>query len=214
MTVASDLEIDTNQHGEDTTRGAEQPAAVELQDVLFGGESLDAAVQLDNATIGVSSHRVLAYRPDGDGPVLQTAHRANVRDIAVSTAGTTTAGYRAVRFGVYTLILVAAGSLIELDTIMEPVSAPTGMGMGGAVSLLNLVVRLIGYVDEALLFAGFATAVVTVFFVARYLNSRDRVLEITRAGDDPLRIPITSRGQSAADHLTSSLTGENDAQAD
>lgn len=212
--VASDWEFDTTQHLDTATPGAEQPAVEELQAFLFGGESVDAAIQLDDATVGVSSHRILAYRPDGDGPALQTAHRANVTDITLATSGATTAGYRAVRFGVYTLILGAAGSLIELDSIMEPVSAPTGMGMGSAVALLNLVVRLIGYFDEVLLFASLATAAVTLFFIARYLNSRNRVLEITRAGGEPLRIPLTTHNQAAVDHLAAPLTSPDEPEAD
>lgn len=212
--VASDWQFDTARAGDNATPGVEGPAAAVLQDFLFAGETLDAATRVDNTTIGVSSHRVLAYGPDGDGPALQTAHRANVTDIDISRTGRTTAGYRAVRAGVYTIILVGVGSLIELDSIMEPVTTPTGMGMGGVISLLNLLVQLIGYVDEVLLVAGLATALATCFFAARYLKSRDRVIEITRTGNEPLRVPIASRGHAAVDQLTAPLPGDDDAQAD
>lgn len=158
--------------------------------LLYGGEVLVSEAPVGDAQIAVTSHRVLALSPNGDVPRFQALDRPNVAGVGVRTGGETEDLLGAVRFGVYAAILLGAGALLDFEGIIGPVEAPSGVGIGGVMSLLDTITRLLAMLDEGLLVGGLLLLMVSLFYVSQYLSGRQRYLEVSSHGDEPVRIPI------------------------
>lgn len=52
-----------------------------VDDLLHSGESVEETVDFETGSVVVTSQRVLAFDPDGDGPELQKADRPNVEGV-------------------------------------------------------------------------------------------------------------------------------------
>lgn len=182
----------------------------ELAALCYAGEELLATAPVEVGAVGVTTHRVLVLRPDGPGARFRSVDRPNVTELAARTSGPTTHRDRAVIGGIVAVALLAAGTLIDLGGIVEPVDAPTGTG-SGMLGLVNARVAALGLVDEALLLLGLGVAFASLGSLAWYLYRRDRVLEITVAGGDPIRVPLARDETGVADPLQAALAT---AQAD
>lgn len=163
-----------------------------LQEFLYGGEDILTALTVNNVSVGVTTHRVLAFDQPNSDIRLQTALRPNVTGVTTRTEGTKDTAFRAVRYGGYGLILLGAGLLLDLGSIMDPIDAPNGLGIGQVINLLNAFIQFLDYLDDLFTLVGIGLLGVGLAYLGVYLKSRSRFLEIGVAGSDPIRIPITS----------------------
>lgn len=163
---------------------------------LDAGESLIDTIALGSTRLGVTTHRVIILDHDGDGATVQTVLRPNVTDVTMRTRGSPAHGHRAAHAAVSASVLLGAGWAIDLDGLNEPIAAPAGIGITEVIDLANTLFGLIALIDDAFLLAGLLALGPTVISASRYLSTRTHVLEITIAGDDPVRIP--TRGDTAA----------------
>ena len=180
-------------------------AETALERLCYGGEELREVAVVRSGAVGLTSHRVLVLRPDGPGARFRAVDRPNVTGIAVRTSGPTAHRDRAVTAAVAAGVLLVAGSLIDLGGFVEPVAAPEGMGIGGLLTLVDVLIAALGLLDEALLLIGLGALLWALGFLALYLRGRDRVLEITVAGDDPVRLPVAAGETTAADRLQGAM---------
>ncbi len=177
-----------------------------LRDQLYGDEVMVDTAAIDDVLIGISTHPVLTLAPEATGgPVLQSVTLPNVVGFGMAAGGKQAFGTRAVRTGIYSVILLGADLFVDLEGLIDPISPPSGAGIGGVLSLVDLLINAIGLVDDGLLVLGLLALVATLYFAGRYLGSRDRYFEVTVAGGDHLRVPVGRGGNPPIDRLEAAV---------
>jgi len=177
-----------------------------LRSQLYEGELMIDTATVDELLIGVSTHRLFALATqDRAEKTLQTVKLPNVEGFETSTGGKQAYGMRAVRTGIYAVLLLGAGIVVDLEGLITPVAAPSGAGIGGVMRMVDLLIELVALVDDILLGAGLLFLMGALFFVTRYLASRDRYFEVAVTGDDFIRIPITAEVRPPIDRLEEAL---------
>lgn len=189
-------------------RAGADPMAT-FEGVLFDGEDVLLAERLGEAGVAVTTHRVLAADPAGDGPRLSAALLPNVTGVSVGSSGHTPAAVRAGGWGLLGAVLVGAGLVVDLDGLVRPVEAPAALGLGGFLEFVSVLSRTLGLVDEGLLALGAAGLLGAAFHAVWFLASRQRRLVVEVAGDDPITLPVdaadagaTARVRSAIERVT------------
>lgn len=180
------------------------PPTDAFEDLTYAGESVVDAVIVSGGTVGVTTHRVLALTPEGDGPNLQAVDRPNVESIGSGSAGNADHGVRAVRYGVYALALFGGSFLVNFEsmTAVEPTSAA---GAGQVVGMAMQLTNLLSVVDDVLRAAGVVALLAALAFAALYGHSRDRHLRVDVAGGDAIRVPLRRGEPTGADRLRAAV---------
>lgn len=177
-----------------------------LRDQLYGEEVMVDTAVVDDVLVGISTHRVLMLAPDDAmGPVFQSVALPNVTGFVTGAGGKQAFGTRAIRTGIYSAVLLGAGNFVDLDGLIDPISPPSGAGIGGVLSLVDLLIQAIGLVDDGLVVLGLLALIASLYFVGRYLGSRDRYFEVTVAGGDHLRIPVGKGADPPIDRLEAAV---------
>ncbi|WP_458188893.1 hypothetical protein [Haladaptatus sp. NG-WS-4] len=171
-----------------------------LLDMLFAGEEIEDEIELTDARIAVTSHRVLAFMPEGGERRFDHEDRPNVLDAQVQPAGHQ--GYLSwsVRSFVYGVLLLGGGYLINSSGVLTQFGAAettSGQVVGGVKELITLMIGLFTVLTDVLLLAGGGLLLAAVVFGGLYLASRSEELVIERAGRDPIRVPVD--GEEAKD---------------
>lgn len=179
--------------------------AAELERLCYAGEELLATEPIGSGVVGVTTHRLLVLTPDGPGARFRAVDRPNVTGVAVKTDGPTSHRDRGAQAGVVGIGLLLAGAFIDLGGLINPVESPSGVGIGGILSLIDVLIAALDLVDEALTIMGLLAVVVALGSLAWYLRGRERVLEIAVAGRDPYRVPIARTDSPAAERLEAAL---------
>ena len=166
-----------------------------VEDLLYDGESVRERVELaDGNRVVVTSHRLLAFTPDSDGENYRGVDLPNVADVRAGHEGEDNLLGQGARLSVYGGVLLAVGVFVDFGSFV-PTDAFAGagagqLGMGGLLSILQRFLSLIARIDEFARMIGALLVLFAVFVFAVYLLTRDRVLEVSVAGDaDPIRVP-------------------------
>lgn len=160
-----------------------------VEDLLYEGESVRETIDLDGNRIVVTSHRVLTFMPEDDGENFRDVTLPNVADVEADAdgySGLLVRGLKAFGLGV---VLAIAGQFVELDGLVSGASIDGStagqVGIGGMFGMLNSFLRLLGRLDELMTMAGALLVIFATLLVAGYVLTRDRVLRIEVAGDEP-----------------------------
>jgi len=180
----------------DSVRGTGGRAwAGSVEDLCYDGESVRERVELGEGTrVVVTTHRLLAFTPDSGGENYRAVELPNVADVRDGHEGETNLLGQGARLGVYGVVLLAVGVFVDFGSFV-PTDAFAGagagqLGMGGLLSILQRFLSLIARIDEFARLIGAFLVLFAVFVFGVYLLTRDRVLEVTVAGDgDPIRVP-------------------------
>ncbi|WP_058993078.1 hypothetical protein [Haloarcula sp. CBA1127] len=163
------------------------------ESLLYDGEVIEADVRLDRGGVVVTSHRVLVFTPDREGPNYRQVDRPNVEGIDVTTSGDWSFLELGVKALVVGIVLVAAGMTVSLDSLVGNVSLDSGgaasaVGIGGMLGMLQTMLTLMAQLDDLMrLFGGLALAFAAVV-LGVYLWSRDRLLVVRVAGGDDVEL--------------------------
>lgn len=168
-----------------------------LEELLYEGEQPVESAAVGEGRLLVTSHRLLAYAP-GAEPRFREVDRPNVVGVTVETRGEVARLRRAVRPAAWGALLAVAGSAVSLDSLLVPVSAPPGTGLGGALATVRSLVALLALLDDAMLAVGALLLLVALVPVARYLRGRTRELIVEVAGGADLRLPAADAGEATA----------------
>jgi hypothetical protein len=185
--------------------------ATTLRSMCYDGERVVEGVGFDGGAVAVTSHRLLTLTPPTDdegGPALDgdssdaTRFRAvalpNVTGVDVGSTGRTAHAYRAVRYGIYALVLLAASVLLNFDGLIRPIDAPAGTALGPVVGLVSLAAGALALVDDVLLITGLLVLAAALGFGGWYLRGRRQHVAVEVAGDDPVRLPAAGFDDAAA----------------
>lgn len=177
-----------------------------VEDLLFDGEEIEEQVELGTAAVVVTSHRVLAFTPESDGSNFQQVDRPNVTGVRLRAGGESQFLTQGARAALYGIILVVAGMLLPIDSILAGVALPqsTGqLGIGGIMGLFQRMLTLLQNLDDFMRLIGALLLLFALVPFGVYLWSRERALVIDVAGEeDSIRVPTPDEdAESIADHL-------------
>lgn len=180
------------------------PITPDPAELRYEGEQLLDRVDFDGTQVVITTDRVLVLTPNGPGRRLRSVYRANVTGVTSGVQSDPATGWRAVQAGVYTAVLLAGGSLVDLDGVVSGVDLSGLGGLGGGAVVLEQILSLLGLLDDLLLFAGVVSGIAAVALAAVYFWHREREFQIQIAGGDPVALPIGG-GTTAADRLRGAL---------
>ncbi|MFB6211912.1 MAG: hypothetical protein ABEI76_10275 [Halobacteriales archaeon] len=171
---------------------------------VFDGEEVVGTMSLDAVQLVVTTHRLLIYQPEAEETTrLQTVLLPNITDITTTKVGEDHASNLA-RSTVYGLIAIGTGW--ALRSMALPALDVNTQGGGQMFSqLTSLVVLLrsgLTLIANLLMFGGVVLLLGAVWLLIRYLASRKAVLEINRAGMEPIQCPI---GDADADRAATEI---------
>lgn len=174
----------------------------DVDELLYDGETVRNEVGLGDNRLVVTSHRVLAFTPDREGPNYRAVERPNVEGVSLTTDGETDHLEGGVKALVAGLALVAAGYTVDLDGLVSGVSlsgsAATGAaGLGRMMGMLQTMLGLLARLDDLLRLFGGLALLLAVVVLGVYLRSRERVLVVEVAGDDDVHLPAPESGGDA-----------------
>lgn len=185
-------------------------------ELLFDGETVESRVEVGEGGVVVTSHRVLAFTPDREGPNYRAVDRPNVERVERTTSGHwpfLERGAKAVGAGV---ALLVASQLISLDGLVGDVSlggsAASQLGMGGMFGLLQTLLTLLTRLDDIMLTFGVLALAFGAVVLGVYAWTREGVIVVTVAGEDDVELsaPETDDGEDddVADVLRAALFPE------
>ncbi len=171
--------------------GATSVAVTDWRDrvdqLLYAGERVTESVDVGAGRVVVTTHRVLAFTPEGDGANFRTADRPNVEGARVGADG----NRRYLRWALGPLLLgallLAAGSQLSVGDPLSGVDTSGGgtAGTGGIVSTVAGITSLLSLLDELMVAVGAVCLLLAALLVGVYLLGRERLLVVSVEDPDP-----------------------------
>ena len=167
---------------------------------LREGETVEATVPVGENGLVVTSQRVFAFVPAGEGANFRTVERPNVERVDAGSKseprwlGYVARGALGGLAGVGLGLTVDFGSLLDLGEVAG--RGTSRVGMGGMLAVLKQISRLLGALDQVLLVGGLLALALALGAFGKYVESRVQTVQITVAGDDDLHVPASDRGDA------------------
>lgn len=160
-----------------------------VTELLYDGESVVESIDVGDARVVVTSHRVLAFTPGAEGAAFQQVDRPNVVGVGSGARGEDhLLGYGA-RFGLAGVVLLGAGLVLDMDAIVGDVSLGGGagsqIGVGGVLGLVRRVLELLRRLDEFLAMAGALAVLLAAVALGAYRLTREPTYVLEIAGEEP-----------------------------
>jgi len=181
-----------------------------VDELCYDGEHVEHRVDLERATVVVTTQRVLAFVPHTAGPDFRHVDRPNVGTVSLETSQRLTAlcaGVIAAFAGVATLEMATsvAVSSVAPSADFESIAPLPGSGLvvGFVETVLAAIETGLLLLQWSVLLVGGAALVAAVGLIAYYVRSRTRLLVVRVSGDDDLVIPV--RGTDLEDELVADL---------
>ncbi|WP_435155581.1 hypothetical protein [Haladaptatus sp. DFWS20] len=186
-----------------------------LLDMLFAGEEIEEEIELEGARIAVTSHRVLAFMPEGGGRRFDHADRPNVLNASVQPTGQN--GYLSwtIRSVVYGIILLGGGYLLNSSGILTELGSTEtsdGQIVGGIGQMISSMAIMFGVLTDALLLIGGVLLFAALTFGGLYFTTRSEELVIERAGREPIYVPVAGEEAEDAARRIRSVLGREEIQ--
>ena len=164
----------------------------QVQQLLYDGEDVRETVEYDASTVVVTTHRVLAFTPDGGGANFRQVDRPNVE--SVSTGAESRAGLleRAVRYGIVGAVLVVAAQFVNLDGLVGGVDltpSTSELGIGSVLGPLQGLLNLLAQLDQFLQLFGALALLLSAVLLGGYWYTHEATLVIAVAGGEDIHLP-------------------------
>ncbi|MFC7131763.1 MULTISPECIES: hypothetical protein [Salinibaculum] len=185
-----------------------------VDQLLYDGESVRETVAFDDASVVVTSHRVLAFTPEADGANFQQVDRPNVDGVGTSARSKAGLLERGIRYGLVGAVLVVAGQFVNLDGLVGGVDlqgqATGELGLGGIMGTLQTMLNLLTRLDQLLQVVGALALLLAVVLLGVYWVTREATLVVEVAGGDDIHVPRPSDATDARDRLAAAVSPRTD----
>jgi hypothetical protein len=172
-----------------------------VDDLLFDGERVRRSVSLGDNRVVVTSHRLLAFTPGRSGENYRQVDVPNVTDVRAGNEGESILVFQAARMYLYGGVLLAVGLFVDFgafvptDVFGDAGGATGKLGLEGLFGLMQQFLALIAQLDAFARLVGALLVLFGVFITAVYMLTRDRVLVVALAGDNPnITVPADDEG--------------------
>lgn len=165
--------------------------ADEVDRLLHDGEDVEESLDVGPDRLVVTTQRLLAFMPSGDGPRFEAIHRPNVTGVELQSGGSPQHLERAIKAGILGFFLIAGGATVSLDGMLtgsiDPAAA-SQTGVGDIIGFLGVLATILALVDDILLVAGLLSIGVAALATTLYLRSRDTDVVVRVAGGDDVHL--------------------------
>ena len=185
-----------------------------VDELLYDGETRIQQYDLEDASIVITSHRVLVFTPTTDGSEYRHVDRPNIGAVKTKTDGNYAAVAYAAGAGILATVLLGVASQFQFRSLSPSLDTGTETDGGDVSDVFGIVDGLFALVDLFVLGAGVLAAIVAVVFAGLYLSSRERRLVLDVRGDDSIAIPITGREGELASELEDAVWSATDSTVD
>lgn len=192
--------------------------------LLYDGEAVETRVDVGEGGVVVTSHRVLAFTPEGEGSNFEYVDRPNVSGVERTARGQFRFAAGAVKAILVGAVLLAAGQLVSLDDMIGSIdlTGAGGMGLGGFLGVMGTLLNVLVMLDEILTVLGALALLLGAFLLGVYAWTRTDLLVIEVAGGDDVEFPVDeegertgeSDGEGIADRLDRAVRPEGRGEAD
>lgn len=161
------------------------------EQLTYEGEAITETVELGEGGVVVTTHRLLVFAPDSDGEAFSHVDLPNVTAVDVVEAGERRFLVTGAKAGVVGAVLLLTGALLPLDSLVGEVDFGEGagqIGIGGVVGVIEGILGLLRSLDDVLLVLGALAFLVAAGAFGWYLQTREELLRIERAGDEALTL--------------------------
>jgi len=158
-----------------------------VDELLYAGESIEERIEIGDAEVVVTTHRVLALTPSGDGERYRAIDRPNVLGAAVDADGDRDHLLTAGKATLVAALLFALDGTVDIGGLLSVTSTDAPAGAAGALETVTSVLWL---VELLLTLAWALPAVVALAYLIHYTVGRRRALRIEIAGGDDVVIPV------------------------
>lgn len=163
-----------------------------VEQLLYDGEEVHHQVGDDRVGVVVTSHRVLAFTPEAEGPNFRAVDRPNVVDVERANTGETRWLLSGTKWLLVGVFLVIMGFVFDFDGLFGgvEVSQEAGqIGLGGILGLFALLRTVFSLMDDALVLGGSLAALAGLGAIGWYLQSRSASIRIEVAGEEDIHLP-------------------------
>ena len=157
----------------------------EVDDLLYDGEAVVETVPVDDGRVVVTTHRLLAWTPAGEGRRLRSVARPNVASVSEAREGGERAFGVALRAGVVGVVCLVVAPLAAVDV---PDVSGGEAALGGGLDALASLFGALALLDEALTVAGALALAVAAAAAGWFLRRRERVVRVDVAGEDDVSV--------------------------
>jgi hypothetical protein len=180
-----------------------------VQQLLYDGEDVRETVEVDGSTVVVTSHRLLASTPEGDGANFRQVDRPNVEDISTGARSEGRLLQRAIRYGLVGVVLVVAAQFVNLDGLVGGVDltpSTSELGIGSVLGPLQGLLNLLAQLDQLLQLFGGLALLLSAILLGVYWYTREATLVIAVAGDDDIHVPRPADASDQIERLERALS--------
>ncbi len=169
-----------------------------VDELCYDGERVERRVELERATVVVTTQRVLAFIPHTAGPAFRHVDRPNVGTVTLETSQRLAALCAGIVAAFAGVAAVETATTVEFASFAPSVTLDELAPLPGSDLVVGLVEAVLAAIETALvvlewsvLLVGVAAFVVAVGLVGYYVRSRVRSLVVRVSGDDDLVIPVS-----------------------
>jgi hypothetical protein len=166
-----------------------------IEQLLYEGEEIRVQVGGEDVQVVVTTHRVLAFQPEDEGPKFRAVDLPNVTSVGRTTTGATEWLVRGGKWLVVGVALLAAGIIADFEGMLIGPDLQEGIGqvgLGGILGLFSLLRTFFALIDDALLLGGLAATVAGLAGIGWYLYTRQESVRIAVAGEEDILLPARS----------------------
>lgn len=189
-----------------------------VDELLFDGESVRERVDAGTDLVVVTTHRVLAFTPDGEGANVRALDRPNVTGVEADTHGNADRLRQAGVAGVGGFGCLALGLLLDLDTLVPTggvdVAGSRAVGIGGLLETIETLLGLFALLDDLLVVVGLVAMLAGVAAGGVYWTRREPGVTIAVAGDDDVRLSWAGDNELSEGGIDGADSSEAEAAAD
>lgn len=178
-----------------------------VDDLLYAGEEVLLRVGRGPDEIIVTSHRLLAFSPEGDGPNFHAIDRPNVEGVTVEASGRwafVRIGARILLAGIFAIVV---GVVVDFDGLAAsvPSAGTDAIGTGAIQGLLDGGRAILAAADGVLFAVGWLLVVAGGAALVAYWVTRRRTVVVAVAGDDDVHLDGDSFGESDLGKIATAL---------
>jgi hypothetical protein len=177
-----------------------------VEDLLFDGETVRETVGLEAGQVVVTSHRVLAFTPEGTGANFQQADLPNVESVVAGARSDGRTLELGLKTGAVGVVLLGTGLLVDFGRIVGDVdlgneAAAGRIGVGGILGAVRSFLGFVRNLDQYMQLVGALALLLALALAGVYWYLRERVVVVEVAGGDDIHVPRTAGDTEAMDRL-------------
>jgi len=159
----------------------------DLAELLFDGEERIDETTVGNCRLVLTSHRLIAVRPDGD-PRFRAIDRPNLLGVQFTSGGDSRPLDIAARAAALGFLLLVTGFVVPADALSASVDLPPDTPLSETLGTALVILDLVALLDDIMLAGGALALLVALAAFLRHRYTVERFVVVEVSGEDDLRL--------------------------